>query len=51
MATAMDSSQALSRFFSPILTQSETAPMVQNWVRLPTNPIIAAKMNPKRRTC
>jgi hypothetical protein len=33
------------RVRSPIATQSETAPMVQNWVRLPTAPKTKASAN------
>ncbi len=44
-ATAMASSHMRSRFLSPMFTQSETAPMVQKLVLLPTAPKMKARTN------
>src|SRR5471032_2985148 len=51
MDTAMASSHMRMRFQSPMLTTSETAPMVQKLVLLPTAPKMKARMKAPQSTC
>jgi hypothetical protein len=44
-ATAIASSHMRMRLLSPMFTQSDTAPMVQKLVLLPTAPKMNARMN------
>src|SRR6267143_3332243 len=50
VATAMARSHMRMRFQSPMLTTSDTAPMVQKWVLLPTAPKRKASANPPHTT-
>ena len=45
MATAMASTHMRMRVQSPMVTMSDTAPMVQKWVLLPTAPKMKARTN------